>query len=504
MNRLLTSLVFMLGWALSPLALAASSQFTFQGSLTDAAHPASGSYDFRVELQTRAGAIVAGPLQIDDVVVADGVFAIALDFGPVIASGDYQLQVDVRPGTSTGAYTLLSPPTPIDPVPQANVVAMAIEAVSVSTGSIDSASVVDGSLGAVDFDSSEIQRRVGSGCGPGQAIAGIAADGTVNCVFGPTGPIGPSGPEGLAGPEGMTGPAGPAGASGPAGPQGPVGPQGATGLAGTQGPEGPAGPQGPVGANGETGPVGAAGPVGSTGETGMQGPDGPVGPAGSQGSTGPVGPVGPTGAAGPMGATGPVGPVGPVGLRGLQGSPGATGATGQTGARGPTGASGPRGPTGPYRGAAEATVENFSTPQDFIFPTLARLNGYRHDSADDIEILDTGSFTYFRIAGSGTYQVSYSVTYRMDAAPDVLAHTTWLAYDPNCNLSNLPSINSGFAFAETSAIVNLQEYYVVSSSEIVELEWGDCLALKGDDNSGSQPGDKAEMVRGSVIIRRLR
>lgn len=236
----------------------------------------------------------------------------------------------------------------------------------------------------------------------------------------------------------------------------------------------------------------------------MQGPEGPAGPAGSQGPIGPVGPVGPTGATGPMGATGPAGPVGPVGLRGLQGFTGETGATGQTGAGGPTGARGPRGPTGPYRGAVEATVTNFSTPQNFIFPRLALLNGYRHYSADDIEILDTGSFTYFRIAWSGTYQVSYSVTYRMDAAPDVLRHTTWLAYDPNCNLSNLPSINTGFAFAETSAIVNLQEYYVVSSSEIVDLGWGDCLALKGNDNSGSQPGDQAEMVRGSVIIRRLR
>ncbi|MBK8285403.1 MAG: hypothetical protein IPK97_11295 [Ahniella sp.] len=93
-----------------------------------------------------------------------------LDFGAAITSGDFQLQIGVRSGESSGAFTALVPPTRIAPTPQAQVSAMAVEAVSVSPNSIDSASISDGSIGAADVDASTIQRRVLNTCAANEAI----------------------------------------------------------------------------------------------------------------------------------------------------------------------------------------------------------------------------------------------------------------------------------------------------------------------------------------------
>lgn len=258
--------------SLAGSALALSTAFTYQGNLVDAGQPANGSYDLQFALQTQAGAPVGAPLLRNDVVVVQGVFTVDLDFGPAISSGDFQLQIGVRPGSSTGAYTQLSPPTRIAPTPQAQVAGIAVEAVTVSPNSIGSASIVDGSITASDINSSQIQRRVANGCASDQAIRSINADGSVSCVLGPVGPQGPAGPMGATGPQGPTGATGPAGATGAIGPQGPTGPAGVAG---------PAGPMGATGATGAQGPQGAVGPQGPQGPTGATGPAGPQGPAGT-------------------------------------------------------------------------------------------------------------------------------------------------------------------------------------------------------------------------------
>jgi hypothetical protein len=180
MNRLARGAWVLL--ALGGPAGAVGTIFTYQGSLQDAGVLANGAYDLQFHLQTQAGAPVAGPLQLEDVPVNQGVFTVELDFGATIASGDYQLQIGVRPGSLTGAYTALSPPTKLRPAPQAQVAAVASEAVTVTPGSISSGSVIDGSLTASDVDSTSVQRRVSSACVAGTAIASINADGSVSCV----------------------------------------------------------------------------------------------------------------------------------------------------------------------------------------------------------------------------------------------------------------------------------------------------------------------------------
>src|SRR6185503_5395210 len=84
--------------------------FTYQGRLTDGGGPASGAYDLELALfDAAAGGAQVGPtLTRDDVAVAEGLFTVSLDFGAVFAGSKRWLEVRVRPGASTGAYTTLA------------------------------------------------------------------------------------------------------------------------------------------------------------------------------------------------------------------------------------------------------------------------------------------------------------------------------------------------------------------------------------------------------------
>jgi hypothetical protein len=154
------SLVFVLLTGLSGHAFALSNTFTYQGSLQDAGAAANGNYDLQFSLQTQAGAPVGTALLRDDVVVSQGVFTVELDFGSSITSGDFQLQIGVRPGASSGAFTALSPATRIHPTPQAQVAGLAAEAITVSPGAI----------GSTQINASQVQARVSAGCPSGQSI----------------------------------------------------------------------------------------------------------------------------------------------------------------------------------------------------------------------------------------------------------------------------------------------------------------------------------------------
>lgn len=109
-----TLLFFVAFWLTSLAAFAQGpTAFTYQGRLTDAGQPATGSYDLQFTLYDAAtgGAIIAGPLTIEDLAVTGGVFTTALDFGSNVftAGGERFLDIAVRPGADTGAFTPLAP-----------------------------------------------------------------------------------------------------------------------------------------------------------------------------------------------------------------------------------------------------------------------------------------------------------------------------------------------------------------------------------------------------------
>jgi hypothetical protein len=153
--------------------------FTYQGRLTDASSPANGVYDFHFILyDSLMGGNQVGPaITKENETVKNGLFSVQLDFGNGIFTGAARyLEIFVRPGSTEGNYTTLSPRQPISPVPYALTAA--------------------------------------------------------NGPQGPQGVPGPAGPQGPRGDQGTVGPQGPQGVQGPQGAQGSQGIQGVAGLPG--------------------------------------------------------------------------------------------------------------------------------------------------------------------------------------------------------------------------------------------------------------------------------
>lgn len=107
---------------MSQAALAQTTAFTYQGRLTDAGNPANGVYDlqFRLFDALIGGNQVASTVIREDVAVSNGLFTVTLDFGAAAFPGANRwLEISVRPGVSTGAFTALSPLQPITATPYA-------------------------------------------------------------------------------------------------------------------------------------------------------------------------------------------------------------------------------------------------------------------------------------------------------------------------------------------------------------------------------------------------
>ena len=104
------------------LALAQTTAFTYQGRLESGGVPVTGSSDLTFTLYTAAsgGSTVGTSNVMDDLVMTNGLFTVTLDFGasPFLGS-DRWLQIAVRPGASTGAYTNLLPRQRITATPYA-------------------------------------------------------------------------------------------------------------------------------------------------------------------------------------------------------------------------------------------------------------------------------------------------------------------------------------------------------------------------------------------------
>jgi hypothetical protein len=96
--------------------------FTYQGRLEDGSGPASGPYDFFFRLfdQPEEGSPIALAAVMEDVPLVDGLFTVMIDFGDLVFTGEARfLEVNVRPGDSTGDFTTLIPRQPLTPVPYA-------------------------------------------------------------------------------------------------------------------------------------------------------------------------------------------------------------------------------------------------------------------------------------------------------------------------------------------------------------------------------------------------
>ncbi len=103
----------------SNLGLTATT-FSYQGRLSDGSAAASGVYDLQFVLYTDTGTQVGQTLQRDDVTVTNGIFMTLLDFGANAFPGaNRQIEIRVRRGAETGAFTALTPRQPISAAPYA-------------------------------------------------------------------------------------------------------------------------------------------------------------------------------------------------------------------------------------------------------------------------------------------------------------------------------------------------------------------------------------------------
>ena len=117
--HLLVLLAALISPALAHAQGAPSTAFSYQGRLEDAGLPATGLYDFTFNVfdVDVDGVALAGPLPLDAVVVSNGLFTVALDFGAGVFTGPGRwLEIAVRTN-GVGDPAVLAPRTPLLPTP---------------------------------------------------------------------------------------------------------------------------------------------------------------------------------------------------------------------------------------------------------------------------------------------------------------------------------------------------------------------------------------------------
>lgn len=103
------------------IAQAQSTQFSYQGRLTDNSLSANGAYDFQFKLFDAAsgGAQVGATVSLTNINVSSGIFTVTLDFGASAFPGANRfLEINVRLAGG-GAFTTLNPRQPVTSTPYA-------------------------------------------------------------------------------------------------------------------------------------------------------------------------------------------------------------------------------------------------------------------------------------------------------------------------------------------------------------------------------------------------
>lgn len=115
-------LTFTNGVSARPVAAPLGTGFTYQGKLEDSGLPADDIYDFEFKLfnAVSAGSQIGSTLSLTDVPVTNGLFTVQLDFGNVFDGNPLFLEINVRNGKTTGAYTTLTPRQSLTASPYAN------------------------------------------------------------------------------------------------------------------------------------------------------------------------------------------------------------------------------------------------------------------------------------------------------------------------------------------------------------------------------------------------
>lgn len=124
--------------------------FTYQGVLSEGGSPADGLYDVRFRLiDAAAGGTEVSRVELDDERVSNGRLMAVLDLGDPFDGRALWLQIEVRPGASTGTFTALTPRQPLTGAPHAMAVGTAGHAVTAtSAATAGDTDTLDGQHGA--------------------------------------------------------------------------------------------------------------------------------------------------------------------------------------------------------------------------------------------------------------------------------------------------------------------------------------------------------------------
>jgi hypothetical protein len=123
-NSLMLCAITLLALWAAQSVLAQTTQFTYQGKLSDTGAPASGQYDFQFKLFDTAtvgtGIQQGSTVAVSNVTVTVGIFTVQIDFGAGVfpAAANRFLEIAVKQ-TSGSSFTTLSPRQPVTANPYA-------------------------------------------------------------------------------------------------------------------------------------------------------------------------------------------------------------------------------------------------------------------------------------------------------------------------------------------------------------------------------------------------